>query len=148
MSTLRVHERTGEVQMTRLRRGNEQGAAAVEFALIMPILLVLLFGIIQYGWYFYVAQNTSGAASNVARKLEVGDCWASGQAQTFAHNQSAQVTALTTSPSVTTSPDPGTAFTVTVTANGKILSFLPVPGNGVITRTVSAQVEDNQVSSC
>ena len=148
MSTLRVHERTGEVLKTRLRRRDQHGAAAVEFALIMIPFCVLLFGLIEYGWYFYVAQNSSGAASTVARKLEVGDCWGSGQALNFAQRQSVQVTALATSPAVTASPTPGTAFTVTVTANGKLLSFLPVPNDGVITRTVSAQVEDDKVSSC
>jgi Flp pilus assembly protein TadG len=136
------------VLKSRLRRRNEDGAAAVEFALIMIPFAVLLFGLIEYGWYFYVGQNTSGAASTVARKLEVGDCWASGQALTFAKNQSAQITSLTTSPSPGASPTPGTAFTVTITADAKILTFIPVPGNGVITRTVSAQVEDDKVSSC
>jgi Flp pilus assembly protein TadG len=136
------------VLKTGLRRRDDRGAAAVEFALIMIPFMVLIFGLIEYGWYFYVAQNTSGAASNVARKLEVGDCWASGQAQIFAHNQSPQITTVTTSPNVTTSPSPGTAFTVTVTANGQILNFIPVPGAGVITRTVTAQVEDDKVSSC
>jgi Flp pilus assembly protein TadG len=136
------------VLKARLRRRDEHGAAAVEFALIMIPFAVMLFGLIEYGWYFYVGQNTSGAASNVARKLEVGDCWGSGQAKTFAKNQSAEITTLTTLPSVTKSPVPGTAFTVTVTANANILSFIPVPNGGTITRTVSAQVEDNVAVSC
>jgi Flp pilus assembly protein TadG len=134
--------------MARFRHRGERGAEAVEFALIMIPLLTLIMGLMQYGWYFYVAQNTSGAASTVARKLEVGDCWGSGQAKTFAKKQSAQITTLTTSPAVTTSPSPGTAFTVTVTANAKIMTFIPVPNNGTITRTVSAQVEDNVAVSC
>ena len=40
------------------RRRNEHGASAVEFALIMIPFFVLIFGLIEYGWYFYVAQNT------------------------------------------------------------------------------------------
>jgi Flp pilus assembly protein TadG len=138
----------GEVLKTGLRRRDYRGAAAVEFALILLPFSVMLLGLIEYGWYFYVAQNTSGAASTVARKLEVGDCWASGQAKTFARKQSAQIATLTTSPAVTKSPVPGTAFTVTVTANAKIMTFIPIPNGGTITRTVSAQVEDDKVSSC
>ena len=42
---------------------DEGGAAAVEFALIMIPFFVLIFGLVEYGYYFYVAQNTSGAAS-------------------------------------------------------------------------------------
>ena len=42
--------------VTRLgtkKRRSEGGGAAVEFALIMPIFLAILFGMIDYGWYFY-----------------------------------------------------------------------------------------------
>jgi Flp pilus assembly protein TadG len=135
--------------MTGFRRRRDQGgAAAVEFGLIMIPFFVLVFGLIEYGWYFYVAQNTSGAASTVARKMEVGDCWASGQAQTFAHSQSGQVTSVTNSLGATASPASGTAFTVTVVADAKLLPFLPLPDGGTVTRTVSAQVEDDQVTSC
>jgi Flp pilus assembly protein TadG len=135
--------------MTRFRRRRDQGgAAAVEFALVMIPFFVMILGLIEYGWYFYVGQNTSGAASTVARKLEVGDCWASGQALTFVQNQSAQVTSVATNPTATSSPPRGTSFTVTVTANAQLMNFIPVPNSGVITRTVSAQVEDDQVSSC
>jgi Flp pilus assembly protein TadG len=131
------------------RRRDERGAAAVEFALIMIPFFVLVFGLIEYGWYFYVGQNTSGAASTVARKLEVGDCWGSGQALTFTQSQSSQVSDVAVNPPGSGSaPDPGTSFTVTLTANAHILDFLPVPNGGTITRTVSAQVEDNVASSC
>ena len=63
---------------------SESGAAALEFGLIVgTILIPLLLGVIQYGWYFYVAQTTGGAATHVTRRLAVGDCWGSGQALTF-----------------------------------------------------------------
>jgi Flp pilus assembly protein TadG len=136
--------------MTRFRRRRDEGgAAAVEFALIMIPFFVLVFGLVEYGWYFYVAQNTSGAASTVSRKLEVGDCWASGAALTFAQNQASQISSVAVSPSGSGSaPAAGTAFTVTVTSNGQLLNFLPVPNGGTITRTVSAQVEDTTAQSC
>jgi Flp pilus assembly protein TadG len=143
-----VDERTGDVLKSRLRRRNYRGAAAVEFALIMIPLLTLVMGLVQYGWYFYVAQNTSGATTTLARKLEVGDCWASGSPLTFAQAQSREVTAATTSPAGPSIPAVGTTYTVTVTANGKIIGFLPMPNNGVVTRTVTAQVEDTTPSSC
>jgi TadE-like protein len=34
------------------RRDGESGAAAVEFALVLPVLLLILFGIVDYGIYF------------------------------------------------------------------------------------------------
>ncbi len=44
-------------QTHRVRRGG----AAVEFALVLPILLALLFGIMEYGWMFL--QNLSVVAA-------------------------------------------------------------------------------------
>ena len=34
----------------RLRRDREDGAALVEFALVLPLLLTLLIGIVEFGW--------------------------------------------------------------------------------------------------
>ena len=50
--------------LMRKRRKNEGGAAALEFALVMPLLFLLLFGIIAFGVVF--AQNL--ALSNAARE--------------------------------------------------------------------------------
>ena len=36
------------------RSGRDRGAAAVEFALLMPLLLVLLLGIMEFGYAFFV----------------------------------------------------------------------------------------------
>lgn len=55
-----------------LRAGGDRGAAAVEFALVVPILLTLFFGIID-GARAYNAQITlSEAAAEGARALAVG----------------------------------------------------------------------------
>jgi Flp pilus assembly protein TadG len=136
--------------MVKIRaRRDVKGAAAVEFALVMIPFLALVIGLIEYGWFFYVAQNTSGATTTLARKLEVGDCWNSGQPLTFAQAQSAQVTAVSVNPAASgTIPAQGSTYTVTVTANAKILNFLPVPSGGTITRTVTAQVEDTTAATC
>lgn len=37
----------------RSARRGDGGAAAVEFALIAPLFLAVLFGIVDYGWFFY-----------------------------------------------------------------------------------------------
>ena len=51
----------------------ERGAAAVEFAFIMPILFLILFAIIQYGLYFWAYQGGSDAARSAARLGAVGN---------------------------------------------------------------------------
>lgn len=133
-----------------LRRRADRGAATVEFALVSIPMMVLMLGLIQYGWYFYVAQNASSAAANVARRLEVGDCWTGTQALTLAQNQAPQVTAVTKSPATLSGASVGTTqLTVTVTADAGILEFLPMPDSGIVTRTVHAQLEDDEGdSSC
>jgi len=51
----------------------QRGAAAVEFALVLPIFLVIVFGILQYSVYFFSAQSGAAAAREAARRAAVGD---------------------------------------------------------------------------
>jgi Flp pilus assembly protein TadG len=44
-----------------------RGAAAVEMAVIAPVLVVLLFGIIEFGWMFAVRNSMLNAAREGAR---------------------------------------------------------------------------------
>ncbi|ALX05631.1 MULTISPECIES: TadE/TadG family type IV pilus assembly protein [Aeromicrobium] len=56
---------------TTHQRRREDGAAAVEFALVLPIFVALLFGIISYGWMLSYRQGISQAAAEGARVLAV-----------------------------------------------------------------------------
>jgi len=53
----------------KLRR--EDGAAAVEFALIVGLLAVLIFGLLEYGLAFWQVQNLRSAAREGARVAAV-----------------------------------------------------------------------------
>jgi len=48
-------------------RREDRGAAAVEFALIAPLFIVLLFGIIDYGWAFGQRLGLTSAVREGAR---------------------------------------------------------------------------------
>jgi Flp pilus assembly protein TadG len=50
----------------------EKGASAVEFALIAPLMLVLVFAIIVYGSWFWMAQSLQMLASDAARVAIAG----------------------------------------------------------------------------
>jgi Flp pilus assembly protein TadG len=47
----------------RRRRGN----AVLDMALVLPILLMLAFGVVEYGYYFFVKNNVQAAAREGAR---------------------------------------------------------------------------------
>ena len=44
---------TGEKKRFRFLKRKENGQATVEFALLCPLLLGILFGIIDFGWIFF-----------------------------------------------------------------------------------------------
>lgn len=46
------------------KRSNRRGASAVEFALIMPVLIALVMGLVDYGWFFTVQGQTMSALSS------------------------------------------------------------------------------------
>ncbi|GEP36935.1 hypothetical protein NPS01_05980 [Nocardioides psychrotolerans] len=52
-------------------RRSQSGASAVEFALVVPLLLLLLFGIISYGVMLSFRQTLSQAAAEGARAAAV-----------------------------------------------------------------------------
>ena len=117
----------------------------MEFAFVSIPFILLVIGMIQYGWYFYVSQSTGGAASNVTRRLQVGDCWGSGQATTLAKQQAPMVTSVSASPSAMPT-NAGTQMVVTVQANASIIGLVPLPGGGAITKTVYAEFQNVDTS--
>jgi Flp pilus assembly protein TadG len=53
----------------RAVRRNERGAAAVEFALVLPLLVLLFVGIAEMGRLYYLQATLSGAAREGARVM-------------------------------------------------------------------------------
>jgi Flp pilus assembly protein TadG len=52
---------------------NDSGAAAVEFALVLPLLMVMLFGIFEFGRAWNIYQVITDAAREGARRAVVHD---------------------------------------------------------------------------
>ncbi|HKK00735.1 MAG TPA: TadE/TadG family type IV pilus assembly protein, partial [Desulfuromonadales bacterium] len=50
-----------------MKRRHERGASAVEFALVLPLLLVILFGIIEFGFILYDKAMITNASREGAR---------------------------------------------------------------------------------
>lgn len=51
----------------RLRKQNDRGAVAAEFALLLPVFLLILFGIIEFGMLMYGREVVTNAAREGAR---------------------------------------------------------------------------------
>jgi Flp pilus assembly protein TadG len=45
------------------RRRRARGASVLEMALVLPVLLMLSLGVVDYGYYFFVKNTLQGAAS-------------------------------------------------------------------------------------
>jgi Flp pilus assembly protein TadG len=63
----------------RLRK-RQRGSTLVEFALTLPLFFVLVIGMLEYGYWFYVAVSATSAAREGARQCTLvslgacGDC--------------------------------------------------------------------------
>lgn len=42
---------------------HRRGAAAIEFAMLLPVFLALLFGVIEFGWYFFLRSSLDSAVT-------------------------------------------------------------------------------------
>lgn len=92
----------------------DEGAAAVEFALVLPILVLLLFGIIQFGIVYDAQLTITHAAREGARMAAVGgDVAAAVAAQTVGLDQS-KVTLVPTQLKGSASDPRGYYYEVTV----------------------------------
>lgn len=131
--------------MKKLR--NEKGAAAVEFALVVPILLLLLLGIVEFGRIYNAQMQLTAAARDGARIMSINSVPA--QAETDARAtviasagalhpdiDSTQIN-IAVSPAGTAVCTPGSTATVTVSyplqfLSGLFGSSITLTGKGVM----------------
>lgn len=120
---------------SRLRKG----LAAIEAALLLPLVCLLLFGLIEYGWIFLKAQQLNAAARHAAR-LAIIDTATNAQVTSECDSVlnacgfGSSGYTITLSPADITSLAPGETLTITVTvpyANIELIGIpmLPVPVN-------------------
>jgi Flp pilus assembly protein TadG len=107
-------------------RHSQGGAAAIEFALVLPLVLILVLGAIDWGWYFFIDQLVTNAAREGARAgtvLPPRPTSTVGQAETAAQ-------------------DAGLAFLQRVRLNrtGVVATYTTVDGTDAISVTVTYPV--------
>lgn len=128
------------------RRGDDRGSVALEFALIVPVFLLLVYGGISFGLAMSTkAQMTEAAAEGaryaIANTNGATDPCATSATQGYAYNAKAQAAnalkamgynaqwaTITATPSVSTCIPTSTAVSVTVTITYPYKDHPIVPG--------------------
>lgn len=120
---------------SRLRRARESGAAAVEFALILPVLLSVVFGILEYGWIFYQQFNLASAVRNGLRQgVTISQAASPDPRATASQKAIADLQTMGIAPAnvTVTAVYAGSAPTKTMTLTAqmnyqKLIGFVPTP---------------------
>lgn len=114
----------------RLYRRNRRATAAVEFAVVAPVFLLLVFGMIEYGRMVMVQQVITNASREGARAAVLdGATVASVTAAVNTYLSAGSITGANVKPT----PDPlssaqyGDPVTVTVSIDFNQVSWLPSP---------------------
>ena len=141
--------RSGEVG--RPRRRSESGAVAVEFALILPVLLILVLGIIQYGMYFHARQGGSDIARDAARRAAVSTPATCADFRTMVRGDIDDLTGSGATATVTrtyTKANPALVqvgdtvhVSVVFTSYDLNIPLVPIVEDGVVEMKVDARVE-------
>lgn len=122
------------------RMARDDGAAAVEFALVVIPLLLIVFGLIQFGLYFFQYQGTAAAAREGARQAAVGKSCLEIETLTRSASPGGAATVVTTT--LDGSPQVGENVVVTASVPAINIGFPLVPIPSVtITQDGVARIE-------
>lgn len=126
----------------------ERGAAAVEFALVLPILLAVVFGIVEFSWTFNQQISLSNAARESARYMAIHYAETGAADTAIQQGLDAAPSAVGASITIdsecaptTPSHDPLAATaTATLTAPGITGWFAPIFGSGLVLTSESRMI--------
>lgn len=143
-----------EISSRPRRRHDQRGAALVEFAIASTVLLVLLFGIITYGYVLSFKQGLTQAAAEGARAGAVGGDVAAAVARSVgAYNRTCNTGGLTCKsntaawPPVPYACGTHTCITVEVSYDWKNYPLMPkFPGLGLLLPDTLKSISVSQVS--
>jgi Flp pilus assembly protein TadG len=115
---------------------------AVEFALVFPLVVAVMFGIIQYGVYFWGRSTAAASARESARQLAVGTDWTCSHDEAVAKTDRAGNAVVVTRRYVNATNTAAVGDLVEVTVHAKTLApnLLPLPSHGAITEVATARV--------
>ena len=114
-----------------LRRGGDQGSVTVEFVLVLPVLLIILFSLIDFGRLMHAKLQLAEAAREGARAaaLQTGED-ATTTVDTLVGTMKANMTTPYDINICGNNPAPGQDASVTLTYRFEFVT--PLPGLGVV----------------
>ena len=119
----------------------------VEFALVVPLVVLIVVGVIQYGYHYWAMQTAAASAREAARRLVVGTdptCTVA-EAQDRASGPavgSSVPTVVYAYDNAGNTAERGVLVTVTVTLQSLDVGLVPLPSGGLVTQTASNRVEN------
>lgn len=131
------------INLTKFRK-DCSGVAAIEFAIIAPVVIALLSGIIQFGFVLFIQNHMVDVARDSARQFAVG---ATTESETVDFAQAALMNWGVTYTIDITVPDPSIPTTdvdITISlprSDAAIADILGLFQSGTLTATVSMLVE-------
>lgn len=65
--------------------GDRRGAAAIEFAIVAPVFLALMFSTFEVGWFYFANSVTDAATTSAARLVRTGQAqrWTGSDTEKF-----------------------------------------------------------------
>lgn len=132
-----------------VRTRNARGAAAVEFALVAPIVFLVLFGVLQYGLYFFDAHGTRTGVREAARQGVVKTFSNCGTESTDLGKLKCSTKGLVdaiTGPIAVKVEAPqgwqrGRPLVVCAMVQSQAIGILPMPNDGLITSKTEMSIE-------
>ena len=120
-----------------MSKTKERGAVAVEFALVAPVLVMLLLGIMEFGRAYNTQVTLSSAAREGARVMAIGN--SPSAARTAAKNAAVSLQPALSDTNITISPSACTTgaqmtfkITYTLSTVTGIAGPFPMEGRGVM----------------
>ena len=107
--------------------GDDRGSSSVEFAILLPILAVLIFGGPQLAMWYFAREAAVAAAQAVARAASANGAPAGSGAAAATSYLTSTASGTTTGATPVTEDDTNPA-TVTVRVQATVVSVIPLPG--------------------
>ena len=118
---------------------SERGVAAIEFAIVVPFVLLVLAGIIQFGFVLFLQSHVADVARDTARRVAVGEF---EQAEAVQFAQDSLLNWGVTYTVVVTLPDPDVVVQISLPmSQAALIDLLGVFQSSTLSATVTARGE-------